>query len=57
MFCNGYYIQESYNDIDGIDFMDKDDVIEGCQDQLESMSKFCLNNEGYINKIFEEEVN
>lgn len=46
MFCNGYYIQESYNDIDGIDFMDKDGVIEGCQDQLESMAKFCLNNEG-----------
>lgn len=43
MFCNGYYIQESYNDID---FMDKEDVIEGCQDQLESMAKFCLNNEG-----------
>lgn len=60
MLCNGYYIRERYEvsyDEDNVDFKDENDVIEGCQDQLERIAKFYLNNEGSINKIFEEEVN
>lgn len=58
MLCNGYCIQEQYNlsyDVDSVDFMDEEDVINGCQNQLKEMVEFYLDNKETIHKIFEDE--
>ncbi|WP_028043296.1 hypothetical protein [Candidatus Stoquefichus massiliensis] len=55
VFCNGYWIQESYSLEDNdssIDFKEEDEVILGIQNQIKRIIRFYLENEKEIKQIF-----